>query len=748
MTVSANINGYGCINGNWITDLVIPGRIGANNYFSSVSDDAFVGDTQIKSVELEEGVKQIGSRAFKDCSKLESITLPESLTYIFSEAFSGCTSLKEAAIPSKIKYITNNMFTGCTSLTSVSLPNGLTNIYDNAFKDCANLTSINLPESVTSLGQHVFDGCSNLKSLTIPRSIIAIGFTPGGSSSENSFEGCSILTVSVYPGSYGLQHARDYNISYKIIGGVFSDATIATEAITQNLYYTGDEIKPEPAVSIQISDTEQVVLQKGTDYIYQYQNNTEAGEYATVIIKGVNGYSGSVSVEFEIQPADISTGTIKIETTEYNYTGEAIEPAATVTVNGKTLVAGVDYTLSYSNNTEAGNAAAITATGKNNYQGTLRTTFTIVPGELRYYLNDEQTQWLVYNEYGYIIGYGCADDNWITDLVIPAKIGEMDVLYINENCFSDDTHLQTVVIPEGIELIWDGAFKGCTALKRVELPENVDLSEEVFSNCTSLTEVVLKDMYEIPANTFSGCTSLKSINIPFRTSIGDGAFNGCSEVVVSVYAGSEAMTYVRENSIGYTIIDGEFTDSRISWSGVEDKDYTGSPITLDISVRMYNDRGSLFSLTEGIDYEVSYANNQDAGNATVYVTGKNGYSGTVFRYFRIDPVSIPSSGLIIEKYEYMYTGEAIKPQEWVYVGGKALTRGTDYELYYSSNVEVGTATVTVKGKNNYTGQQSVTFEITEPRYYLNSDKTKWLSYDYNGVITGCGYTGKPIILPV
>ena len=58
------------------------------------------------------------------------------------------------------------------------------------------------------------------------------------------------------------------------------------------------------------------------------------------------------------------------------YTGSAIKPVPTVTVNGKVLKNGTDYTLSYSNNLNAGTATVI-ATGKGNYTGTVSRTFTI-----------------------------------------------------------------------------------------------------------------------------------------------------------------------------------------------------------------------------------------------------------------------------------------------------------------------------------------------------------------------------------
>ena len=58
-----------------------------------------------------------------------------------------------------------------------------------------------------------------------------------------------------------------------------------------------------------------------------------------------------------------------------------------------------------------------------------------------------------------------------------------------------------------------------------------------------------------------------------------------------------------------------------------------------------------------------------------------------------------------------YTGKAIKPAPVVKYNGATLTKGTDYTVSYKNNTKVGTATVTVKGKGNYTGSRKVTFKI-------------------------------------
>jgi len=59
----------------------------------------------------------------------------------------------------------------------------------------------------------------------------------------------------------------------------------------------------------------------------------------------------------------------------------------------------------------------------------------------------------------------------------------------------------------------------------------------------------------------------------------------------------------------------------------------------------------------------------------------------------------------------VYTGKAIKPAVTVKYGKKKLKKGTDYTVSYKNNKAIGVATVTVRGKGNYTGSKNGTFQI-------------------------------------
>ena len=176
--------------------------------------------------------------------------------------------------------------------------------------------------------------------------------------------------------------------------------------------YTGQPI--EPAVTVTIDGT---TLTAGQDYAIEYVNNLVPGT-GTVIVQGIAtasetlGYTGEVRIDFTIKqiPEDETPGEtpdeppdetpdetpeeyplvelkqehVTINGKEFIYTGKAIEPEITVTVDGKVLTAGKDYTLTYADNIAVGSGRAIisgiaTATETGGYTGTVEVRFTIRP---------------------------------------------------------------------------------------------------------------------------------------------------------------------------------------------------------------------------------------------------------------------------------------------------------------------------------------------------------------------------------
>lgn len=144
---------------------------------TSISDDAFNGCTKLASVKLPKHLKHIGARAFNNCRALKTITLPDELESIGEGAFAGCRVLPNLTIPAGIKRIEANTFESCQAFTAVELPLSVKYIGTQAFKDCTKLTAFTLngisPQN-TALGENVFEGAKlSEATLNVPQGSLA-----------------------------------------------------------------------------------------------------------------------------------------------------------------------------------------------------------------------------------------------------------------------------------------------------------------------------------------------------------------------------------------------------------------------------------------------------------------------------------------------------------------------------------------------------------------------------------------------
>lgn len=136
-------------------------------------------------------------------------------------------------------------------------------------------------------------------------------------------------------------------------------------------YYTGSEIEPG-VMSVQLKG---VKLSAGKDYEVSYSDNVNAGT-AHCVITGIGKYSGSVSKPFTIHPLYLTDAVIN-DIPDQKWTGSAIEPDVTVSLNNKELIKDIDYTLNYQYNVDPGRAI-VTVNGIGNYAGGKSASFQII----------------------------------------------------------------------------------------------------------------------------------------------------------------------------------------------------------------------------------------------------------------------------------------------------------------------------------------------------------------------------------
>lgn len=232
---------------------------------------------------------------------------------------------------------------------------------------------------------------------------------------DQAYTGSAITPEpEVKDGDAVLVKGHDYNLTYENN----ENAGTATVKVTGTGNYSGEKTatftitaKALESVAISSSETDGSVKAGSTltakvlpvvtadDVTYQWFVGTEEiadattetfevpagtadGTMVKVVVKGDGNYSGTVEAEVETGKIALGSATVTIaQDANLVYTGSAVEPAFTVTING-TEVAAANYTATFSNNVNAGTASIILTAANDAYSGTATATFEIAPAPI------------------------------------------------------------------------------------------------------------------------------------------------------------------------------------------------------------------------------------------------------------------------------------------------------------------------------------------------------------------------------
>ena len=408
--------------------------------------------------------------------------------------------------------------------------------------------------------------------------------------------------------------------------------------------------------------------------------------------------SNTITVTVTVTGISIKDAVVSgIENRTYN--GSAQTQTPVVKLGSTTLSEGTDYTISYSNNTNAG-TATVTITGNGAYTGTKTSDFTISPASVKdaevggiidkTYDGSEQTQTPV-------VKVGSTTLTEGTDYTVAyssnTNAGKATVTITGKGNYTDTKNVDFTIKPVSIE---DAEVTGIVDKTYNGNEQTQDLAVKV------------------------GSTSLeneKDYTVSYSNNIN---------------AGKATVTITGNGNYTGTAPTAEFTINPASIEGAEvtgivDKTYDGSAQTQDLAVKV----GST-TLENEKDYTVSYSSNINAGAASVTITGMGNYTGTApTAEFTINPASIEDAEVtgIVDK---TYDGSEQKQTPIVKVGSATLAEDTDYTLTYSNNIEEGTATVTITGIGNYTGTKEARFTISDKLSIETAEVDEITGLVYNG----------------
>lgn len=491
-------------------------------------------------------------------------------------------------------------------------------------------------------------------------------------------------------------------------------------------------------VSVENLITDKDFINAGTYYI-RVEGDPSKGTYATK----------PETLEFTITPRAFSNSlVIDGFKKEYSYTGYEIRPVGISVTDyidniKYRLTEDDDYVLTYSNNLNAG-IAYINIKGQNNFSGTASTSFLITSSTISSGGNGSNS--FLDQGSGEISGavpvspgnvtltMDTSDAMYYTGKAVYPKVS---IAGMTENVDYTVTFSNNVEVGTGVATITGiGNNNGAiTKNFRIVAP---------LSKCT---------ISPIPAQQYTGSAVTPSLTVrcgntvlmegtdytvTYSNNINIGTATATIRALNNAnFTGTASVNFSIGNDVGGFIISG-YAPSYA---------YTGNAITPGVVV----ETGST-TLTLGTDYTVSYANNVNAGTATITVTGTGKYSGTQTANFIIEAKDIQSCDTT-EVTDRTYTGDAYTPDITVSDGSKVLTKGVDYTVTYMNNTNPGTATIMIQGtSNNYTGTKVISFKIAAvavkglkaSSVKYNSLKLKWTKQAYADGYQVCDTNSKVV----
>ena len=383
---------------------------------------------------------------------------------------------------------------------------------------------------------------------------------------------------------------------------------------------------------------------------------------------------------------DIASLTIN-ELTDQIYTGKEITPAVVIKDGSTTLTQNKDYTVSYSQNIEIGEAK-VTIIGIGNYSGKILKTFNI---------KEQERQDISKLKISDI-----KDQTYLGIKVTPTieiKNGNT-VLTQNKDyelSYEDNINVGTAKVTiRGI-----GNYESQIVKSFKIVPKDISLVTVLDIDNQKYTGEKLEPAFDI---TDGSAKLVKdkdyTINYKNNTEIGTATIEITGK---GNYTGNITKNFNIVENVENNVKD----ISKLSIKNIEDKVYTGKLITPEVKISDGQN-----TLIKNKDYTINYYNNINVGTATAIIKGVGNYTGQIEMSFNIVKKDINYT-TILDIPDYEYTGKEIKCPVTIESDNITLKEGKEYQIKYINNTNIGTATIEIIGIGNYTGKATKTFNIVQ-----------------------------------
>lgn len=386
-----------------------------------------------------------GSTLVKYRGTEERVTIPDTVEVVGESAFENNQKVQFVVIPKSVKRLDAYVFWGCNNLEEVVLGKGLTAVDEYSFAGCTGLKQITIPENIQSIDAQAFAGCVNLTDIYIPATVTGIA--------EDAFLNCDNVTIHADEGSVAAQFAQKLaeqkNRDPLVTAAPVQTPTAVSRPDTQATTEPVSTATPAPVATpvpgnvlgstIIVGNHALVMVHPGEEKVQQGYTEPEAGqetgEEQDITAETENG---KVPEWMYYRNQSVSAVTIPEGTTEIGRFAFSRSSLRTVTIpEGVTVI---DYAAFY----HCDNLDNVILPDTVNTVGAKAFTHT-----------------------GWMDDF---EENSMDDFLIS---GDILVAYKG--------NLPEVVIPDGVRVIAEEAFRNHTELKKVHLPASVtDIGNDAF----------------------------------------------------------------------------------------------------------------------------------------------------------------------------------------------------------------------------------------------------------------------------
>ena len=571
-------------------------------------------------------------------------------------------SINKVVVQKGITGIGSFAFGDCSSLSSIEIPEGVTSIGYSAFEYCSSLSSIKIPEGVTSIGFHAFGDCSSLSSIKIPKGVTSI--------EGSAFEGCSSLSsIEIPKGVTSIESGVFENCSslssIEIPKGVTS---IEYDAFRDCSSLSSIKM-PEGVTSIgsgafeNCSSLSSIKIPEGVTSI---ENGAFSGCSSLSSIKipegvtsiGNSAFSGCSS----LSSIKIPEGVTSIEGNAFG----ACSSLNSIKIPKNVSEIGIlvfDECYELVSIYFKGNKPKIIYEDYNDYD-----LFSGLYDTTVYYPKNNKTWEGIESE-----SFGGTNIKWVA--YDPASLNAAATGEEVQSSESPDEGVEFTDNPEeNLSLETDNA--------------NEDLSPETDDPEEDPSIEPEEDAEEVPEPSSSPDQEKADTNEKIEDDFGAD--------------------------------DVEITELDPTISNEQEETKAGDSVTFS---RLIPHSRYLFVMVRDEDADdlleasnllyIGQKTADESGTVSFRYMLKESFDSPVSKIFGKQLKDIKNMTITLAKTKYVYDGTSKKPSVTVKDGTKLLRNGQDYTVTYSKNVDVGTATVTVTGKGDYTGTSAVKFVIVK-----------------------------------